>query len=181
MKKVKIKERFENAVEAFFNDENLGENNSLDFSSRMDFQHEESAASFKGKAGSYLKILRQVFLFFPGAFILFYLSLGLTVLTVNPPPGVTLEFPVRFLLFFSASFLMILLGLGDLRKPKHLAIPLSVILAGVSCALISIISGLSGILLRNDKYAIYLFPVALIVPFLAKGWVDKTSEEKPSV
>ena len=71
-------------------------------------------------------------------------------------------------------------GLGDLKNKKHLAIPSSIILSGIIIGVIvnltENISSISRGIANDFGYAIWLFPIALIVPFLAKGWVDKKAK-----
>ena len=71
-------------------------------------------------------------------------------------------------------------GIGNLRKPKHFIIPVSIIITGF---VLGAVSGLMSVLFHqlrsliwNDAYPLYFLALALIVPFLAKGWVDGTSE-----
>jgi hypothetical protein len=78
---------------------------------------------------------------------------------------------------FLASTLMTWLGLGDVRKPKHLVIPGSVISVGIFFgASVAVASEHFSRSIFINGYPLYFLPLALIVPFLAKGWVDRNDE-----
>ena len=177
MKKTKIEQRIENAVNAFFDNESLNENK-LSFVNNSALLKEKSSTSFTEKADAFVKILKQVFLFFPGTFVLFNLSLIFTIFTFNPSIG-ALFHPERLALALLVSAFMTMFGLGDIKKVKHLIIPVSIMLfAFISGFFIAFSASAFKVL---DNYAAYLFPLALIVPFLAKGWIDKTDKEKSDI
>jgi hypothetical protein len=179
--KIKIKQRIENA--AFFADENTGENNLESFRNETNIWEEKKSSDFPRKSNNLETILKQVFLFFPGTFILYILSMGFTVMFISTfvrPSGMTLRFGmVWIMLLFLAATLMTWLGLGDVRKPKHLVIPASIISVGIVFGtLVSVLITIPfyGRLFFRDAFPLYVFPLALIVPFLAKGWVDRKNE-----
>ena len=76
---------------------------------------------------------------------------------------------------FLAATLMTWLGLGDVRKPKHLVIPASICSVGAAAGVLFWASNYFHTFIHDDALPFYVFPLALIVPFLAKGWVDKDS------
>ncbi|MGI8466831.1 MAG: hypothetical protein ACR2N3_00055 [Pyrinomonadaceae bacterium] len=173
MKKTKIEQRIENAVNAFFDDGNLTENNSLVYSNDVSLLQSDTLKVFTEKADVFVKFLKQVFLFFPGTFVLFNLSLFFTTVTLNPATA-QWAYPNRLVFALLTSAFMTMFGLGNIKNIKHLIIPASVVLfAFISGVIISCSSNSLKIL---DNYAIYLFPLALIIPFLAKSWVDKTDK-----
>lgn len=184
MKKVKFKERIENAKTAFFDDESFDTNDFLSCRNQNEFLQSEEFEEIAPKISTLETILKQTLLFFPGTFLLYILSMGFTVMFLSSfvkPAGMTPRFGyVWMLLIFLAAFLMTWLGLGDLRKPKHLVIPASIISVGVFFGAIGgfllILSYEFGRLILNDIFPFYLFPLALIAPFLAKGWVDRKNE-----
>ncbi len=163
MKKTKIEQRINNTVNAFFDDEpeTFGEN-SLTFASDSALLKPETAAQFNEKGDRLIKILKRAFLFLPGALYLFFGTLSIlsfdflwSSLTVL---GVLLI----------GSFLTIF-GLGNLKNPKHMAIPLSIVVVGITTFwLFSTLGGLKYVF----EYGIYFFPLALIAPLLAKTLVD---------
>ena len=68
MKKIKIKQRIENAVDAFLADDNSIKNNSISFANDSDLLRNELSADSSAKSTAFGKILKQVFLFFSGNF-----------------------------------------------------------------------------------------------------------------
>ncbi|MGI8556105.1 MAG: hypothetical protein ACR2LT_07095 [Pyrinomonadaceae bacterium] len=180
MKKTKIKDRIENAVDAFFDDKNLVENNSLIYSGGADSVQKNLSEVFVEKADILLKILKRVFLFFPGTFVLYNLVLLFTVFNVNPPIGSpALGYPNRLAIALLVSAFMTIFGLGNIRNWKHLIIPASIVLSAFISGVI--LSFLPDVIKNIDTYAIYSLPMALIMPILAKGLIDRTDKEKSGV
>ncbi|HEX9927044.1 MAG TPA: hypothetical protein VGB02_00745 [Pyrinomonadaceae bacterium] len=94
------------------------------------------------------------------------------------------DFPFQFALIGLIIFLGTLMtwfGLGDIKNRKHFAIPASLIVTGtVIGAIIKATASafdLADKMLDDFSYLIYLLPFALIVPILAKGVVDRKTEE----
>ena len=169
MKKTKLKHRIENAANAFFeNDhENYVENN-LTFAGDSALLKQETAERFNEKGDVLVKILKRTFLFLPGAFYLFFGMLSVFAFDFfwNPLSVLTI--------FLIGSF-MTIFGIGNLKNPKHLAIPLSICAVGIAAfAVFSLFGNLKSVF----QYGIYFFPLALIAPFLAKSLVDKTDKAK---
>ncbi len=167
MKKTKIEQRLENAFNDFFDNdiEHCGEN-SLSLSSDSALLKQETAERFNSKGNDLIKILKQVFIFLPGALYLFFGTFQIFSFDFfwNPQSVVVI--------FLIGSF-MTIFGLGSLKNPKHLVIPLSIIAVGIAAfELFSTIGSLKYVF----QYGIYFFPLALILPFLAKGWVDRKYE-----
>lgn len=183
MKKTKIKQRFSNAVDAFFADENSTENNLESFGNKTSFWQSENSLDQPYKSSKFETILKQVFLFFPGTFVLYILSVGFTAMLISmlvTPSAMSLRFGIGWvMLLFLASTLMTWLGLGDVRKPKHFVIPASIIsLGAITGAFTFVLMTIPhyGRIFFRDSFPFYVFPLALIVPFLAKGWVDRKIE-----
>lgn len=182
MKKIKIKQRIENSVNAFFADTSLNENNSMDLAGGAEIWRSEPAAVFFEKSDRFVNILRQVFLFFPGTFVLFIISFGSSLILVTNRFNVTIPSNslVWAIFLSSTAFFMTWLGIGDARKPKHFVVPFSIIATGVVIGATSAIlsTGFYGFqkLVWSNAYPLYFFPLALIVPFLAKGLVDRKDE-----
>lgn len=166
MKKTKIKQRIDNAVNAFFEteQEHSGEE-SLSFASNSALLKQKDEASHLDRKGDALvKILKQTFLFLPGAMYLFFFVL--LIFTFD-----FLRNPLTILgVLLIGSFLTIF-GLGNLRNPKHLVIPLSILTVGAMTFGLFSALGYERLIF---EYGIYFFPMALIAPFLAKNLVDKT-------
>lgn len=170
MKKTKIKQRINNAVNAFFDndDEHFGEN-SLSMASDSAMLKQETAERFNSKGNDLIKILKRTFIFFPGALYLFFGTLSVF----------SFEFfrnePWTILMIFLIGSFMTIFGIGELKNPKHLAIPLSIVAVGIAAfALFSTIGNIKSVF----DYGIYFFPIALIVSFLAKSLADKTDKVK---
>lgn len=178
MKKTKIEQRIENACDAFFTDDFSSENSRLSSTGEAHLRRGEKVSEISEKADVFLKILKQVFLFFPGTGILFIISFGLTIFAVFNPLNAKIPAgrAVYGVLWFLAAVLMTWYGIGDLRKRKHLVVPLSIIavgiLVGASSGLLASISVYFQSIVWNNSYPLYWLPLALVVPFLAKGWVD---------
>jgi hypothetical protein len=180
MKKIKIKQRIENARNAFFDDA-YGTSDFPSFRNETAFLRNEKSEDFTRKCSSVETILKQVFLFFPGTLVLFFLSMLFTVSSISVFANTLELIPrqrlVSYMAVFLAATLMTWLGLGDVRKPKHLVIPASIITVGVIYgAVAGALIAISPQLGRTIFYKfdpVYLLPLALIVPFLAKGWVDR--------
>lgn len=173
MKKTKIKQRFANAADAFFADENSSEENLIGFFGNSDVLRNEFSNDLPTKADIAFKVFKQVFLFLPGTFILYFLTIVFTGFLVLRPP-IFAESNVYYgLSVMIVSALMTFFGLGDWRKLEHFSIPLSIVFLGVILGFAgSVLFGLEKFLFFVDRCVIYFFPLALIVPFLAKGWVD---------
>lgn len=183
MKKIKIKQRVKNATNAFFTDEDSGEANLESFRNEANLWQEKKSLDCSHQSDTLETILKQVFLFFPGTFVLYVLSMGFTVMFISAfvkPAGISPRFGMVWLmLLFLAATLMTWLGLGDVRKPKHFVIPASIISVGVVFgAFVAVLMTIPhyGRLFFRDAFPLYVFPLALIVPFLAKGWVNRKNE-----
>ena len=176
-------QRIENARNAFFDEESFDTNNFLSF--RMEDAHlqSEKFRDCTPKNNTLETVLKQVFLFFPGTFILYILSMAFTAVFITT---FTRQLRGNFLyeLIFPASLflaatLMTWLGLGNVRKPKHFIIPASIIGVGVFfgaiAGILMVVSNNFTRLIFENGLPFYIFPLALIVPFLAKGWVETDS------
>jgi hypothetical protein len=181
MKKIKIKQRIENARNAFFADETFDTNDFPVFRNEAALLQDEKSENFTRKTSALETILKQVLLFFPGTLVLFFLSIVSTVssisMFVNPSGLIPRYRLVSYMAVFLAATLMTWLGLGDVRKPKHLVIPASIITVGVIYGAVAgalmAISPQFGRTIFYNFHPLNLLPLALIVPFLAKGWVDR--------
>jgi hypothetical protein len=165
MSKIKLDDRVENAISAFFE--------SQPDHSRFELTYTGSDAAliaddttFSEKAGKWTGILREIFLFGPGAFFLFYMTL--TVIDLYPEAGITFG-EVFWVL---ASAFLIYAGTGSIQKPKNLAVPATVITMAVAVALISSLFPSKEQSNIYYGYSIYLFPNVLIAGKLMQGWVS---------
>ena len=182
MKKAKLKERFNKAVEAFFERED--EEFERD---RAEIVYPNETAVLKNEKlfdGKYstLKSLLKGFLFFiPGTLFLTAVSFVMTVVFLFGVPGIMspiigFRFLSRLLLIFGGGALFSWFGIGELKKPKHLAIPLSTVSTGI---ILGILFGLVTIpypelrrIIFDSAFPFYLLPIGLVVSVLAKNWID---------
>jgi hypothetical protein len=168
MKKTKIEQRIKNAVEAFFETDRENIEQGLSLASDSALLKEEAATRFNEKGDRLIKILKRAFAFFPGVFYLFFGTFSILAFDLLWNP---LTITAVFLI---GSFLTIF-GLGNLKNPKHLVIPLSIVaVALLAFSLFSFFGSLKSVF----EYGIYLLPLALIAPFLVKSLVDKTDKVK---
>lgn len=177
MKKTKIEQRFENAVNAFFDNENTTQYSPSVYEGNVNLMQAESPKKFTKKADLLVKILKRTFLFFPGAFVLFHLTLASTVVALDA--SAWLNYPFKLALVLLVSAFMVMFGLGNIRNGRHLLIPASILFSAVSFGLV--ISLLDDSLKIMENYAIYLTPLALVIPILVKGVIDRTSDKKIGV
>ncbi len=93
------------------------------------------------------------------------------------------DFPFQFALIGLIVFLGTLMtwfGLGDIKNRKHFAIPASLMITGAMIGAVvkaaASVFDLADKMLDNFSYLIYLLPLALIIPILVKGIVDRKTE-----
>ena len=180
MKDVKFKERLESAFEAFFDDGKLDDNNSLEFVNDAAIFRVEESESFAEKNRILINILKQVFLFFPAAFILFNMFFAVTVLFITSTNEGYQPYQWNFFVALGLGILGTWFGLGDIKKAEHLAIPFSVISISLIMALVTSLSPMLVEWMFTKANAFLFFPLVLITPFLVKGLVDN-SDEKLSI
>ena len=177
MRETKVKERFENAFNAFFGNEQTAENSALRSSRRKTAFDSEETEKFTIRYKTLIKILKRAFLFLPGVFGLFLMSVAFTgFIILRPVPEGESHLTLAVFITVAAA-LMTFLGLGDWRNPKHLCIPLSVVALSVILGIVgSVTHGVYGFGNFINHYAIWFLPLAFILPFGAKGIVDKTEK-----
>lgn len=132
--------------------------------------------SAESNGDNWLKIIKGLFLFLPGAFLLFMSSTFLFEAFFS----MNLDF-VQVLSAMPWMLLwgfMVLFGIGDVKNPKHLAIPFSIVAISLAVFLISYLLGDSSKSWFLSYYSIYLFPLVLIAPLLVKNMISET--EKPN-
>lgn len=182
MKKTKLERRVNNAVEAFFRtEEDNSDGGRLSFvgeSSLLREQaREQAVADFDKKGDALLKILRQIFLFLPGALFLYFISMFflyacfVTKLDMfGFGPG---------LIGLVVSSFMTVLGIGSIKNLKYLTIPASICACSLLVFMLSLLLPSEGTRVKFlFEYSVYLFPVVLITAFSVKRWVEKTGSEK---
>ena len=162
MSKIKYDDRIENALNAFFETEPDRRQFALTYTGNdtaLVADHETPAE----KADKWSGILREIFMFGPGTFALFYMTLTAVFFYPSVGPSLTSYFLAIFLTFA---------GSGSITKIKNLVVPGMVI--ALALAVVFISSFFPG-RERADRYfwdSIYLFPVVLISTKLVQGWVS---------
>ena len=164
MKKTIFEQRTDHVFQAFFDEdcENFNEK-SLTYAHDPALTAQKSSGQFNEKGDRLVKILKHVFLFLPGVFYLFFGTLM----------AFEFEFfranPFALLMAFAIGSFMTIFGIGSLKNPKHLVIPISIVIIGAATFyFFSMLGGPKYVF----QYGIYFFPLALIAPFLLKSLFD---------
>ncbi len=190
MRKVKLDSKAEKSADAFSDNENLNENALLSSVNSTKILELEKGNGSTNERQSFGNLLKQIFLFLPGTFLLFFTSFGAAIIFMEIvvyrrafetlPDDFPFQFALIGLIILSGTF-MTWFGLGDIKNRKHFAIPASLIVTGALTGAIikaaASVSDLADRMLDNFSYLIYLLPLALIVPVLAKGIVDRKTED----
>jgi hypothetical protein len=169
MKRTKLKQRISQAVTAFWDDDQENyEQNGLSLANESGLLNPDSAVIMaKNNGDTLVKILKRTFIFLPGAFYLFFGTLSV----------LSFEFfwnPWSILAIFLIGSFMTIFGIGKIKNPKQLSIPLSIVAVGITAFLLfSTLGGLKYVF----QYGIYFFPIALIVSILARDWTDNSQDQ----
>ena len=176
MKKIKLETRLENAVNAFFENEEQFENSQLTFNHNSALFPNEKAKTLTEKAETFVNIAKQIFIFVPSAFFLYFMTL---MFAYFPLYYLSFEMMIGMFIWLAAGSFMTLAGIGSVKELKNLIVPATIIsFAAIFGAAVSFLP-----LPREIKesicfyYSIYLFPIALILAGLAKNWVSQKSED----
>lgn len=164
MQKVKLEDRIENAVNAFFETHQKAE---LAVYEDDSLTVPDGEPTFSEKAVNWVDISRQVFLLLPGAFLLFYV----TLLAIFFYGEIGWTFQMFFM--FSAGIFLCWAGSGSLKKTWNLLVPMSVILVASIAAMVFSFFPPSMEPSLYFQYSIYLFPIVLVVAALTKRWADE--------
>lgn len=169
MKKIKIEEKIENSVNAFFETGEKSES-SLAYAADSSLIQNNESVTFTNKFDDSFSKFKKVLLFLPGVFLLYSTSLASVFFYKD------LGFTFWMAFWFVLGSAMIWAGLGDIRNKKHFLMPASV--AALSFALALAFSFLPESVQPSIflNYSIYIFPFALIVPVLVKSLLDKAEE-----
>ncbi len=190
MRKVKLDTKSEKPADPFFEYENPDENAALSFAAGTQILELEKIKDFTGVHDPFISFLKKVFLFLPGTFLLFYMSFGAAVIFLEIvvfrreiqtlPDDFPLQFGLIGLIVFLGT-LMTWFGLGDIKNRKHFAIPASLMVTGAMIGAVvkatASVFDLADKMLDDFSYLIYLLPLALVIPILAKGIVDRKTKD----
>jgi hypothetical protein len=182
MKKNKLENRIENAVNAFFEDENKFENsqltvieNSSVLANNLSVENEKLTTE---KIDTVIDLLKKVFAFFPGTQVLYLFGAFAVYTKIVVPYEFQSVFNLWILFWVFAGIFMTWAGLGDLKNKKHWLLPASSLVTGTVVGLfVSVLEMLFPNLYKvfwGDLPIFYLFlPLAFIIPVLVKNWIDK--------
>jgi hypothetical protein len=149
----------------------------------------DASTELTGKYKYFVNALKQIFLFLPGTFFLYFVGFVAAIIFMDIffhqrpladlPPSAPFQIALLGIIGIGGSF-MTWFGLGDLKNTRHRAIPASILATGAMIGII--VKALENIsefavgLLRDFDGLMYLFPLVLIIPVLTKGWVDRKAE-----
>lgn len=162
MNKIKLDDRIENAMNALFEAEADRSQFALTYT-RGDAAIALDEATFAEKAGKWIGILREIFMFGPGTFYVFYSTLKM--LYFYPTVG------LNYYGFVLAVFFMYA-GLGSLKEFRNLIVPAVVIVMAFAVAFISNLLPGKDVGDLYFTYSIYLLPNVLIAAKLIHYWVS---------
>ena len=186
MRKVKLDTKSEKSAEALFDNEISDRSEALGFAGSASILELDKEKGFSGERKFIINLLKQVFIFLPGTFLLFFMSFGAAIIFMETivyrraletlPDDYPLQFALIGLIVILGTF-MTWFGLGDIKNRKHFAIPASLIVSGAITGAVvkaaASVSDLADRMLDDFSYLIYLLPLALIIPILAKSIVDR--------
>lgn len=164
MSKVKLDDRIQNAINAFFETQPEPGSLAVNYSAHDELMASDEPA-FSEKFGKWSTILRELLLFGPGTLSLYWVTL---VLIFFYP---TLGLPLPGLLMLAMTAFITYAGAGDIRKVKNLAVPATVIICAAAVSAVRSIFPVPEILSPYFSWAIYMFPVALIAAKLVQMWL----------
>ena len=121
-----------------------------------------------------LQIVRQVFVFFPATLVLWISTVEWVTITANNPGSPTPWVAYAVMIITS---LATILGIGDIRNPKHLVIPASIMSVGALLGLVFFLLPFDAPRVIGIGGLLWFLPLALMAPFIAKFWVDGIDEE----
>ncbi len=164
MKKTKLDERLENAMNAFFETPPDQSRFAMTYTGESAIVVGER--TFGEKADKWASILREIFLFGPGVFSLFYLTL--TIAYFFPALGFSFQ---GYLMYVFAVFLTYA-GAGSINKLKNMAVPGVVIAMALMLVLVAPLIAGRDLSDLYFWYSIYMFPAVLIIAKLVQSWVS---------
>ncbi len=162
MDKLKLDERVENALNAFFNIPSTNDTQALVYKFEPHCLDVVEPPSFSERADRLSNVARQAFLFLPGTILLYLATLA--VIFFYPSNG--FSFGGAFWLI-AAAFLC-QAGAGTLLNSRNLRIPLSIVVFSVS---VSVVFDFFPADMKSDLYfyySMYFFPVVLVISNLLR-------------
>lgn len=190
MRKARLDTKSEKSADPSLVGENPDEDEALSSTGGAKMTEIKKDEGLAGERKTFVTLLKQVLLFLPGTFLLFFMSFGLGIIFMEIvvyrrafemlPDDYPFQFALMGLIILLGA-LMIWVGLGDIKNRKHFAIPASLIMSGAVIGAftkaLSKIWDIADRMLDDFTYLIYLLPLALIIPILAKSIVDRKTED----
>lgn len=185
MKKTTFDERFEKAVNAFFEDDKFLENSQLAFTENHSILTTEKDTFTTERLDLFIKVLKQIFLFFPGTQILYFFGAFVTYTKLVFPKDPIGIFSILGVFWLLSGIFMTWAGLGDLKNTKHWILPASTLATGTVLGLFfgiftKIFPSVHKMIFGDLPIFLLFFPLAFIVPILVKGWLDKEESNEQS-
>lgn len=192
MKKVKIATESDKSFDTFLKNEHYNEAGALIFSNHSEILQFEGDEKSTEKHKTLFILLKQIFLFLPGTFLLYLVGFVFALIFIDIfisqrpletlPPSAPFQIILLVMFGFLGTF-MTWFGLGDLKNKKHLSIPASVFTTGAFLAVIfkateTIFPAVGKLLEEFNHYYFYLLPLILIIPVLTKSIVDRKVEDE---
>ncbi|HXG83211.1 MAG TPA: hypothetical protein VNI84_04200 [Pyrinomonadaceae bacterium] len=173
MKKT-LKERIDNAREAFFEGEQFSPGQITVRENDCDLQNQNNERSTVSAFDVWT--FAKYFLFFlPGVSLLFFVTLTLTHFLIFGNENIG-NFSFAFFWLGLGAFLT-MFGIGKLAELKYLKVVASVMAAsfGIALSFFFVPDELKGKFFGS--YSLYFLPVITLVGFAAKKWIDKQSNK----
>ena len=164
MRKTKFEDRIDNAVNAFFETEPDRSHFAMTYTG-CEAALAIKDLSFSEKADKWLRVLREIFMFGPGTFCLFYLTL--TMVFFFPALG----FSSQGILMYLFAVFLTYAGSGSIARVRNLAIPATVTLLAIAFALLSPLFFGNELADLYFWHSIYVFPFVLVAAKLVQSWV----------
>jgi len=164
MSKIKLDERIENAMNAFYEPRSERGPMAMQYGVPDEIEIAPSPG-FSVKSDKWSALLRELILFGPGTFCLYFTTL--LILFFYPIGG--FSFPGFFMV--AATAFITYAGVGDLRQIKNLAVPATVIAGATLVSVVRSILPVPEDLTPYFSWAIYSFPFTLIAAKLVQMWL----------
>jgi hypothetical protein len=166
MNETKLKDRIKNAAEALFADEPKNEPDSLAFVGNTQLTQIPQTSNLEQIADKYWGVFKKAFAYFPGILFLHISAVS------------TVEFGISIwgLFWILAGIFLVWAGIGDLKKTKHLLMPLSALLIGFIFALPFAFLPFDIVVNLYNYIYIGILPLLFIAPILTKSYLDKNED-----
>ncbi len=176
MAEMKVKEKFRKFYDKYVAVDEVVPEQKLSFAYEGGIDRIEEDKEFPSEVKIAFRALRQIFLFLPGTFLLNFLAGSLVYFWLVEAGLSWKPLTWNVLLIGLISSLLVILGIGDIRKSKHLVISGSIVLVGSIAGFLAYCFTEYGDFRTVEKIIFSFMPLALTAPFLAKFLVDRNSD-----